>query len=1122
MKFNKIIYLILISASLLSGQAGNYKFRHYSINDGLVESMVLSVLQDSKGFMWFGSSGLSRFDGYKFVNYINHADDSTSLVSNQVNALFEDSKGRIWVGTRAGISIYNRDNDKFAPAFEESYNSQLNITCFNEDSEGNIYIGTNGLGLICYNPKTKNHTVFRYREGNNDGIVSDWISKIVINNKQEIWISTYHGLCRFDNNSQKFIQFKRTNYKNSDWAKDAISSIAFDKEGNIWLATRYGITRLSPASREYKDFVTAPASNSNNIGLEVRALAFVNEFELWAGTQNGLIVLNTKTGKNIKVQHQENDFESLGGDEIEDLYLDKSNNLWVATRAAGVDKLKFLTERFYHYKNTNPAYKNLSSNEIYGITEDKDGNIWFATLNGLNKFYSRPETFQHFMKKDFPGITNDLQWTVYTNKKNRNDLLWVGTESGLFVFSISKNKVVNPFRDQKLLDTLKSEKVLSIALDEDVLWIGCESGLISINLKTEKIKHYLNSRYDKNSTGNAYVWRLLLDSKKNLWVCTTNGLNILKAGADKFQLFLNKKNDPNSLINNEVCEIYEDSDDIYWVGTSDGLAKFDSRSGKFYRISLSAQAETIYSIQKDNTGKLWIGTGRGLVRYNPADGSSIVYDIEDGVQSNEFNFPSLATANGEFYFTGVNGFNVFYPEDIQTNKFIPPVYITSFSVMNKPIKTGETVNGRIILEKSIEFTKEITLNYDENIISLEFASLDYQSPGKNQYMYIMENFESDWNNSGNRRFVTYKLGPGTYIFKVKGTNSDKVWNEKPTELIIIVRPPWWNTIWFRILAITALVLLLYIFLKQRTKNLVKQKAILERLVSERTSELNKQQQIVEEQAERIQQTNLELEQLNTELEKRVVERTAELEKAKIRAERADEIKSEFLAQMSHEIRSPINVVLSFSNLIRSEVEDKIDPDLKEGFKSIANAGKRIIRTVDLLLNMSEIQTQTFEFIPSPVDLVKDVLDSVLPEYHFAAKEKSISLITDNNATNVRIIGDHYSLEQIIANLVDNAIKYTTRGEVRIKTFNNDAGDLVCEVTDTGIGMSKEFMNRIFVPFSQEETGYTRKYEGNGLGLALVKKYCELNNIDLTVSSEKGKGSTFSLRFTETIPQNSNK
>jgi ligand-binding sensor domain-containing protein/signal transduction histidine kinase len=1117
MQFIRVFILILLFALCINAQTNNYKFRHYTINEGLVESSVNAILEDSKGFLWFGSTGLSKFDGYKFTNYINRSDDSTSLINNVVQVLFEDSKGKIWVGTRNGICIYNREKNNFTPFTPRGYSSELGISSIIEDEDGLIYIGTTGNGLIIYNPVT--HTSDFIKASNNlHSISSDYITRIAIDKEKRIWVGTNNGLNLLDKKNRHFYKFKRTDKNIADWTKGTITSITFDKSGNLWIGSNGTIVRFFPQSGKSEDILISLKNRQEDLHGNIRFLQFTDESTLWIGTDKGIVLFDTKTGTTRKIQNNPYDPESLIANEVNAFYLDKTGGLWIGTRANGVDRLKFSKTRFLHYKRIPGAQSTLSSNGIFGMTEDKEGNIWIATLDGLNKFLSKTHKFQNFFKSNLTGLPTDKLWTVFTDKKHKNDLLWVGTDAGLFVMSIISNKQVNPFKNRALFDSVKADRVLAIRIDSfDNLWLGTNKGLVRVNLKTGEQKRFLHSRNDPGSISSSYVWRIFSDSKQNMWFCTSDGLNCLKPNTEKFIVYTYNKDNPNSISSSEVNEILEDKGHFLWVATAEGINKFNPADKKFERIPLqNVPNGIICSMLQDKSGRFWLGTTKGLVRYVPDKGNFNLYDIEDGTQSNDFNFPSVAAQTGEFYFCGTNGFNVFRPEDIGSNNHVPPVYITGFSVMNKPVEVGEVFNGRVIINNSFEDLKEITLNYDENIISFEFAAIDLQSPNKNLYKYTMESYETSWNQAGGRRFASYTLEPGTYIFRVTASNNDNIWNKTGCSITIKILPPWWQTLWFKLFLVFISFGTIYAFIQIRTRYLKKQKAKLEDLVIKRTVELSHQQSIVKEQTEKIQNANLELEQLNSELEQRVIERTAELEKAKEKAEKADEIKSEFLAQMSHEIRSPINVVLSFSNLIRSEIEDKIDDDLKEGFKSISNAGKRIIRTVDLLLNMSEIQTQTYEFIPEQWDLTTDILYGILPEYQLTAKEKKLWLTLENNTEKSKITGDHYTLQQIFANLIDNAIKYTKTGSIIIKTYNNPEGLIVCEIQDTGIGISQSFMDRIFSPFTQEEQGYTRKYEGNGLGLALVKKYCELNGIEISIKSKKGEGTTFILKFNRTI------
>jgi len=373
---------------------------------------------------------------------------------------------------------------------------------------------------------------------------------------------------------------------------------------------------------------------------------------------------------------------------------------------------------------------------------------------------------------------------------------------------------------------------------------------------------------------------------------------------------------------------------------------------------------------EDSKGNLWISTGKGISKFDRLSNSFTNFDIADGLQGNVFlQHSCYKSLNGEMYFGGINGFNVFYPDSIKKNPFVPNSVISDIQINNRSLEIGQEINGRVLLSKSILQTEEIILSPSEYILSIEFAGLHFSSPSKNKYSYILENFNENWiETNASRRFVSYTtLTPGEYIFKVKASNNDGIWSDQIRSLKITILPPFWNTWWAYLLYVGIIATFVFGFISIKTRAQKKELSILRK---------------------------------------------------------ADKIKTEFLAQMSHEIRSPVNVILSFSNLIKTEVEDKIEPELKAGFYSIANAGRRIIRTIDLLLNMSEVQTGTYDYIPKNINIKSDIITNLLFEYEQVAKEKGLELKLDINKEVTAMELDEYTVNQIFANLIDNAIKYT--------------------------------------------------------------------------------------------------
>ena len=500
----------------------------------------------------------------------------------------------------------------------------------------------------------------------------------------------------------------------------------------------------------------------------------------------------------------------------------------------------------------------------------------------------------------------------------------------------------------------------------------------------------------------------------------------------------------------------------------------------------------IQGMLEDDKGNIWISTNKGLSKFHPMLETFENFDISDGLQSNEFFVNAcIKRKNGELVFGGNKGFIIFHPDSIKIDNTRPRVIITDFFLFNSIVPINAEIDGRIILSKNISETKEIILSHNQNVLSFEFSALHFAAPGKNTFAYILEGLESQWNYSGNRNFASYShIPPGKYIFKVKAANPNKIWSEEEHNLSITILPPFYETLWFRIFSVLFIGFVIYSGYLWKIRNIKKRQDDLEDLINEKSD-------------------------LNDKLLKEIIERKViekELIIAKEKAEGSEKLKSEFLAQMSHEIRSPVNTILNFADLVKEVIEIEQDEIIKESFESIQNAGERIVRTIDLILNMSELQTGNYKCIFIEIDLKKSVLERLHSEFSYKAKKKNIDLLLKIEAKKLFLIADEYSVTQIFVNLIDNAIKYTPEGKVEIRAFINDSDKITIEISDTGIGMSEEYMKNIFIPFNQEQKGYSRQYEGNGLGLALVKKYCEMNNAEISVKSEKGKGSTFTVVF----------
>ena len=723
-----------------------------------------------------------------------------------------------------------------------------------------------------------------------------------------------------------------------------------------------------------------------------------------------------------------------------------------------------------------PAYSFLKNDEEI-LTHSKNydsATLWIGTVNGIINFDLTNHKCNYL---PLPGtnINNDNIFTTNIFKDCKGNI-WLGTSNGgIHIY----NPILKRFIEGKGCYTF-TNKFANIIVNhiiydnENNIWLATNTGLYKIKMES-------NSWSVKKTPGGTNltdaILRLLYKDRDGiLWIGSVeSGLYRFDSKRNQFLNFHYNINDKNSLLHNYITSISEDS--LYiWAGTPIGLNRIDKKTllcSRYFKNGFTSR--NISGILPAGCTNLWLSTNKGISLFNTADSSIINFDRYDGLINSAFiRRAAYKSTNGEMFFGNGQGLVSFYPDSVKYNKHIPPIYLTNFMVMGKETKT----------ENDLEELKEINLKYNENFIQFDFSALDYTAPLRNQYKYKLDGIDNDWISAGNRRFASYtQLKSGTYFFRVIGSNNDGYWNTKGLVIKINVIPPFWQTFWFRFIILILVLFIASIFYKTKVNSIKEREKQLESL----------NRKLLLENAER-QKAELEM------------------KKAKEIAENADRLKSEFLAQMSHEIRTPINAILSFSSLIREDVAEYLSAEMKDGFSIIDRAGRRLIRTVDLILNMSLLQTDSFELSFQRLDLYEKILKKKIGEYSILAEGKGLEFKVIKEAEDCTIYSDEAILDQIFDNLFNNAVKFTKLGEIRIDIFSDKYNHLVVEINDTGVGISEEYKSNLFKPFLQEESGYARRFEGNGLGLALTKKYCDLARIKISIKSKKGTGTKVILQF----------
>lgn len=828
-----LLLYIFFSANIFS-ESRNIKFESISNEEGLSQSIVYCTLQDSRGFLWFGTEdGLNRYDGYQFLIFRHDQKNPDSISHNDIRVILEDRSGFLWIGTfHGGLTKYDPETGNFSHYRKTSGNprtlSNDAIWSIHQDQSGILWIGTDE-GLNKFNSKTNTFSVYKcdlndpFNKHNPSG--NEIYSILGDENPDVLWIGTKSGgLDKFNIKTEIFTHYKTgDNSKTAstkDQHKSEIYTIYKDRKNMLWIGTDgNGLSKFNQNTEQFTHYRAnplKPKSLSNNI---VKAIFEDSSGVLWVGTDSGLNKFEKKTEEFTIYKNHPNKPDSLSHNEIRSIYEDKSGILWIGTYGGGINKHITKQQKFIHYKSEPDNLNSLSNNIVWSFCEDREEILWIGTHGGgLNKFDRKNNLFTIYKTdlKDPNSINNNSVRQVF---EDRSGVLWLGTNGGgLNKFNKKTGKIIQYKNDPNNSKSLSHNEIRSIYEDRSrVLWIGTHGGgLNRFNKKDESFTRFQANEKVPGSLSNNVIRYIYEDHSKTLWIATYGGgLNKFNRKDNKFIHYRADPNDPKKLSNDYIFAIYEDISHNLWIGTwGGGLNRFDTKKEIFYRYSIDdgLPSNSIYGILEDNNQNLWISTTNGLSKFNIKTEKFRNYSKTNGLQSNEFNGGAYyKSLSGEMFFGGINGFNAFYPDAIVDNQYIPPIIITSFQKMNKKIK----------LDKPITAIDTINLSYKDYFFSFEFAALDYTIPIENKYAYKMEGLDEDWiYTSSDKRFASYTtLDSGTYVFRVKGSNNDGVWNEKGKALTIIISPPVWKTWWFQFLSAILLIFVFWALYRKKIKDL---------------------------------------------------------------------------------------------------------------------------------------------------------------------------------------------------------------------------------------------------------------------------------------------------------------
>ena len=1026
-----LIFICLASISLIA-QEPQAAFEHFTMENGLVTPLVKGIIQDKEGFIWVGTTNaIQRFDGFSFKTIKYESGRKTNMTKGPINVLYEDRSGDFWLGTPSGLNKFNKLTEDFVqyvpdplgPVFKNDMWSVF------EDSKEMLWVGAS-MGLYYLDKLTDKLIPFEFQK--NKELFSNVSFRSVVEDKLGyLWFGTGVGLLKYDRNENKVTQvwvdpdppaLLSKTWNTGDYA---VQSIYQDDSGTLWIGSFGGyLLKLDPVTGQSEYFVLEDRKTSEKF--PIQSICEEDDNTLWVGTYSGLVLFDKTSGKIL--QHHvfdENFNESLSDNKVTRVFKDRSGSLWIGTLAGGLNKLNRTKVSFNTIvRNVWGAEKTYFQIPFSDMVVSRTGSLLAGTMNGIEEI----KPYENLIKLHPPFKA--INTLIEDNQGN----LWIAIKqfSGGGFYKRDIKGSIYPVIDStgnifnKEIQCIYEMKNGRIFFGSEFDIFEIDPGKNSASFVFRNNRRILSMGEDINDVlcfGTMAGGFLLCDPDKKI---------ILKH-------YLPDENDPFSISDNSIINVYLDNKERLWLATSLGLNKYDRNNERFicYDEKNGLANNIIFKIMEDDEGNLWLGTATGISKFNPDTEVIKNYDASYGLVPSH-HYTGGKSSNGELFIKARTGITYFHPDSIKDNPFIPPVVVTELKVSNE----------------LHPFSSEVELSYDENYLSLEFAALSYISPQKNKYAYKMEGVDKDWVYPGGRRYAAYtNLKPGEYVFKVKASNNDGVWNEEGTSLSITILPPWYQTYWAYAAYLLAVILLIYSWRRYDLKRQnLKYQLKLEHAHAEKQEELSR-------------------------------------------------MKSRFFTNISHEFRTPLTLIIGPAEKI---IESPSAPDTIKQAGIIKHNAFRLLGLINQLLDISKLDEGKLKLQVSKRNLVSFVRGLVM-NFESFAESKDIILSVKSEIEEIELYFDKEQMEKILTNIISNAFKFTPEGgKITVNICESYLNKAVIKIKDTGIGIPERELRKLFDRFYQVDSSQTRAHEGTGIGLALTKELVELHKGKISVDSKEGE------------------